>query len=441
MIYLSTLIISMFITMALIPILRGVAVRVNVMDIPNDRKIHLSPMPKIGGMAMALGTILPVALWADGDRFINSILLGAWIVVIFGAVDDFKNMDYRFKFAGQVAASLVVIFYGDLKISHLGDLLPGNVGLPNVLAVPLTVLAIVGVTNAINLSDGLDGLAGGSSLLIFLCIGYLASNGSYLPDNHIIAVFSASMIGGILGFLRFNTYPASVFMGDAGSQLLGFLAITLSLGLTQANTPLSVLLPLVLLGFPVLDTLTVMAERISKGNSPFVADKNHFHHKLIRIGLFHTEAVVTIYMLQAFLVGMAFVFRFQSEWFLLIFYLGFSAVIVSGFYAADRSGWKLRRFDVIDKVIKGKLKILKEKNLLIKVSFHFVEYAVPCLAIFCCLLPRTMPPYLTWISVCLISVICVFWLWKKTWVGGVLRLSFYLVIPMVIWFARDHMVS
>lgn len=223
-------------------------------------------------------------------------------------------------------------------------LLPDNVFLPDWFAIPFTLIAIVGVTNAINLSDGLDGLAGGISLLSFICIGCLA----YCSANIVIALLSIAVVGAILGFLRFNTYPAVMFMGDAGSQLLGFLAVTLSLALTQGNTSFTPLLPLILLGFPVLDTLTVMFERVAGGKSPFVADKNHFHHKLIRLGLYHTEAVLVIYIFQAFLVTSAFVFRFYPEWFLLIFYIIFSTGILSGFFVAKKRGWKFKRYDLAD---------------------------------------------------------------------------------------------
>jgi UDP-GlcNAc:undecaprenyl-phosphate GlcNAc-1-phosphate transferase len=230
-----------------------------------------------------------------------------------------RDLGFKTKFAGQFAAALIIIIYGGVKIKSLGMLLPDGVLLPDWLAMPLTFIVIVGITNAINLSDGLDGLAGGISLLSFLCIGYLAYSAGYLG----IALLSAATVGAIFGFLRFNTYPATVFMGDAGSQLLGFMAITFSLKLTQGNAPLSPLLPLLLLGFPVLDTITVMFERVTNGKSPFVADKNHLHHKFMRLGLFHTEAVLSIYVLQAFLVTSAFVFRSRSEWFLLILYLVF----------------------------------------------------------------------------------------------------------------------
>jgi UDP-GlcNAc:undecaprenyl-phosphate GlcNAc-1-phosphate transferase len=441
MIFLSTLLISLFITMALIPIFKTIAVKMNAMDFPNPRKVHLAPMPKIGGIAMALGALIPVALYINGDPLVNSILIGAWIVVIFGVIDDFKNLGYRAKFVGQVSATLVVIFYGGLKIQILGECLPEGVLLPDIIAIPLTLLAIVGVTNAINLSDGLDGLAGGSSLLIFICIGYLAYTGLYQPANHFIVIMSAAMIGSVFGFLRFNTYPATVFMGDAGSQLLGFLAITLSLGLTQSSTPLSPLIPLLLLGFPVLDTLAVMTERFSHGRSPFKADQNHFHHKLMRLGLYHTEAVVTIYVLTAFLVSSAFVFRFHSEWFLLFFYLVFSGVIVLGFVAADRFGWKLQRFDIIDKVIKGRLRILKERFILIKVSFHFVEFVLPLLVILSCLIPVGIPGYFSWVSLALAAATLLTWVFFRDWLTGMLRIAFYMLVPSMMWLGQTDVVA
>ncbi|MGB5750758.1 MAG: MraY family glycosyltransferase [Desulfobacterales bacterium] len=441
MIFLSTLLISLFITMALIPIFKTIAVKMNAMDFPNPRKVHLSPMPKIGGIAMAMGILVPVALYANGDPLFNSILIGAWIVVIFGVVDDFKNLGYKGKFVGQVLAALVVIFYGGMKIQLLGDCMPEGAILPDLISIPLTLLAIVGVTNAINLSDGLDGLAGGSSLLIFICIGYLAYTGLYQPVNHLILVMAAAIIGSIFGFLRFNTYPATVFMGDAGSQLLGFLAITLSLGLTQCSTPLSPFLPLLLVGFPVLDTLTVMAERISNGRSPFKADQNHFHHKLLRLGLFHTEAVVTIYILTAFLVASAFVFRFHSEWFLLIFYLVFSGIIVFGFVISDRFGWTLQRFNLIDHAIKGRLKILKERFILIKVSFHFVEFVLPLMVIISCLIPAEFPFYFSLIYLALAAGTAITWIFFRDWLTGMLRVAFYLLVPPVLWLGNTDLAT
>jgi len=350
-------------------------------------------------------------------------------------VDDFKNLGYKAKFTGQAAAALIVILYGGIKIKSFGMLLPNDVLLPDWFAIPLTFIVIVGATNAINLSDGLDGLAGGICFLSFCCIGYLA----YQGENIAIALLSVSVVGAIFSFLRFNTYPATLFMGDAGSQLLGFLAITLLLGLTQGNTPLSPLLPLILLGFPVLDTLTVMYERTAKGRSPFVADKNHFHHKLIRLGFYHTEAVFVIYILQAFLVTSAFLFRFYSEWFLLIGYLIFNSIILFGFSIAGKSGWKLKRYGLFDKIIKGRLKKLKEKNIHVKISFKIIYMGFPAILLFSCFLIESTPKYFSFFAIALVSMILVTWLTKKEWIANALRLSIYLFVPFVIYLSEANM--
>ena len=175
-------------------------------------------------------------------------------------------------------------------------------------------------------------------------------------------------------------------MGDAGSQFLGFLAICLSLKLTGGNTPLSHLIPLMILGLPVLDTLWVMTERIRNGRSPFAADKNHLHHKLMALGLYHNEAVIVIYFLQAILVTCAFVFRFHSEWVLLISYLLFCVLIFSAFLSVKTTGWEFKHRSFIDVAIKGRFRFLKEQNILIMVSFKFLQAGLPVLLFTTCLL-------------------------------------------------------
>ena len=437
MILLSTLIISMFITIALIPFFRGLAVKVDALDIPNERKVHRYPMPKSGGIAMALGAFIPILLWAPIGQFSRATLIGAGIVVVFGLIDDMKDLGFKAKFAGQLAAALIIILYGGVKIKSLGVLLPNDILLPDWLAIPLTLVVIIGITNAINLSDGLDGLAGGMSLLSFLCIGYLA----YSAGNFGIALLSAAIVGAIFGFLRFNTYPATVFMGDAGSQLLGLMSITFCLKLTQGNTPLSPLLPLILLGFPILDTMIVMLERMANGRSPFVADKNHLHHKLMRLGLYHTESVLFIYILQAFLVTSAFVFRFNSEWFLLALYLVFAGIIISGFSIADKTGWQIKRFHFVDRILKGKLRVLKEKNILIKVSFRIIEVGVPSLLLFTCFLPSSVPRYFSFFSIGFIGTIFLVWLFDKQWMDMALRFALYLTIPFVIYLSQTDLAA
>ena len=396
MLFLSTLLISMFITMALVPILRMAAVRLHAgLDVPDARKVHTEPVPKVGGLAMAIGALVPVVLVADGGRFVNSVLIGACVIVLFGLVDDLKNLGWKAKFAGQIAAALIVILYGNLNICYLGSCLPDGMSLPEVLALPITMVVIVGVTNAINLSDGLDGLAGGTSLLTFLCIGLLCFTGGDFPEKLFIMLLCTAMVGAIFGFLRFNTYPATVFMGDTGSQLLGFLAVTLALGVTQRETPLSPLLLLLLLGFPVLDTLTVMVERIAAGRMPFSPDKNHFHHKLMRLGLFHTEAVVTIYAITALLTASAYLLRYHSDWLLLSCYAAFCALVVLMFTAAESRGFRFPRTGFFDTGIKARLKIIKDKSLLIRACFLPLQFGMPLLLTAAVLVRGEVPGYLS----------------------------------------------
>jgi len=435
MTFLSTLLLSMFITIVLIPLLRSLAAKVNLLDIPDSRKIHTLPTPRVGGLAMALGALAPVVLWMPTNVMVRAVVMGAAILVIFGVIDDWKNIDYRFKFIGQIGAALLVILYGGIKITSLGLLLPEGILLPDWLAVPLTLIVIVGVTNAINLADGLDGLAGGISLLSFICIAYLA----FRSEQVILAMLAVAVIGAIFGFLRYNTYPAVVFMGDAGSQFLGFSAAALSVHLTQTNVPLSPLLPLLLIGFPILDTLAVMYERIAEGRSPFSPDKKHFHHKLIRLGFSHTESVLVIYFLQACLVASAFIFRYYSDWLLLALYLVFAGLVLAGFTWADKSAWKLKRFDLIDVAIKGRLKSLRDKQIIIKVSFRVIEYGLPALLLFTSLVPAEIPTYLPLVSMSLVGLLLVSWLFKKDYLQGVLRLSLYLIIPFVVYQAESNL--
>ena len=437
MLYLSTLLISMFVTMALIPILRTVAVRLQAgLDAPEPRKVHARPVPKVGGLAIAVGALVPLLFVVDGGRLVNSVLIGALILVLFGLADDLKTLGWKAKFAGQIAAALVVVFYGRLTICFLGTCLPEGVLLPDALAVPLTVLVIVGVTNAINLSDGLDGLAGGTSLLVFGCIGLLAFTSADFPDRGFVLIMCAAAAGAIIGFLRFNTFPATVFMGDTGSQLLGFLAITLALSVTQRGSLLSPLLPLLLLGFPVLDTLAVMVERIAAGRSPFQPDKNHFHHKLLRLGLFHTESVVAIYGITAVLTTAAYLLRYHSDWFLIALYAGFSISVVVAFAVAERRGFRFDRMGFFDIEVKGRLKILKEKNLLMRACFPPVEWGVSLLFIAAALVPADVPGYFAALCAGFAAAILFCRFGKRDLIEPALRMAFYLTVPLVLYMGR-----
>jgi len=438
MIYFSTLLSSIFITVSLIPIMIKLADKYQMVDIPDVRKIHTIPVPRIGGLAMALGASVPVILWSAADDFLRAYFIGAGVLVLFGLVDDMKGLGHKAKFAGQIVAALVAVLYGGVRIVSLGSLLPDWMQLPEWFAAPLSLVAVVGVTNAINLADGLDGLAGGISLLSFWVIGYLA----YLVGSDSVVLLSLALAGAIFGFLRFNTHPASLFMGDTGSQLLGFSAVVLAMKITQGDTPLSPVLPLIILGFPVLDTLTVMVERIREGRHIFSADMDHFHHRLIRLGLSQSEAVFAIYVIQSMMIVSAMLFRYQSEWLLLAGYFVFSVVIISGFAIADHNALRLRRSYKIENAVKGKLRTFRDNNWTIKISFSMSKLIIPLLFIFSCFLPARVPFYVAVMSSCFgLFIAGTFVFFRKKYLGGCLRLVLYLTIPIVLYLASEGMTA
>jgi len=433
--FLTTLLISVLITIALTPAFSAVALRFQWVDLPSERKVHSIPTPRVGGCAMALGAFIPLCYWLHAEPFLLAYLAGGALLVLLGGVDDFRDLSPKAKFAGQAAAALIAVIPGGVRIESLGALAPDGFLLPGWCAVPLTVLVIVGVTNAINLSDGLDGLAGGLSLLVFAGIGYL----SYLDANPSIGLISIALLGALFGFLRFNTHPASVFMGDAGSQFLGFSAITLALALTQGHpTALSPVLPLILLGFPVLDTLTVMVTRISAGRSPFSADKNHFHHNLMALGFLHPESVFIIYVFQAFLLFSAVYFRYYSDWSLLAGYLAFSLLVLYGFSHASRTRRTVTRSGFLDARIAQWLRRLKREGVVIRYSFRLFETGVPALLLLTCLVAERAHPYLRLACLgCTVAILAVCLL-RAGWLPGLLRFVFYLLIPFSVYLSGDR---
>ena len=433
MIYFSTLLLSMFITIALIPILKRYAVFLHCIDVPSERKMHHTLIPKVGGIAMSLGALAPVLLSVYSDKTVSAILLGSAIIVLFGVLDDVKELGYKAKFTGQLAAALVVVFLGGVKICCLGNLLPGELVLPGWLEVVLSLVVIVGVTNAVNLADGLDGLAGGMMLLSFLCISFMA----YKIGNTSVALLSAATAGAIFGFLRFNTYPATIFMGDSGSQLLGFLAITMAIVITQGTSPYSPLFPLILLGLPILDTIWVMIERVHNGISPFVADKNHLHHKLLKLGFYHTEAVFTLYVFQAALVTVAFLLRYYHEWTLISVYFGFSACMLVILITAEKFNWRLERPGKLDRLIKNRLKMyIRERYIGVKLSQSIIEIGFPLLMIAVSTLPADIPVAMAALTAGLTLAILGVSLYRPTGLSGVLRLTVYFFLPMVIYYGE-----
>ena len=322
---------SLVICMALIPPLIASAGRLHILDLPGGRRMHSGAVAKVGGIALAIGTFIGVLMWEPKDEVVVACLLGGLAILIFGVWDDRTGLSYQAKFAGQAMAVLIVMLIGGVQITNL-PLIPEEWVSPW-FSFPLTFLILLAVTNAVNLADGLDGLAGGLSLISFAGFAYLALQ----TDDSIILLMVVSVLGGLLGFLRFNTYPARIFMGDAGSQFLGFyLGVTGVVLIDQAHGPYSPIVALFVWGLPLLDTLAVMAQRWLEGRSLFIGDRNHLHHKLLNLGLSHRDAVIMIYAIQTTMVALGYALRWQSDLILIAVYTAVAVSVLALFFQPAR---------------------------------------------------------------------------------------------------------
>lgn len=347
--YFALFLTALFITTVLVAMLIKFAEPLRFVDFPDARKVHVVAIPRVGGIGMVLGTACALLAWVDFDHEMRVFLWGIGALSVFGILDDRHNLNYRVKLLGQFLAVIIVVFGGNVLITNLQFF--GYHEVPNYLAYPLTIFFLLGTTNAVNMSDGLDGLAAGMGLLSLACITYLA----FLNNDQSLIFACFGIIGATLGFLRYNTHPALAFMGDTGSQFLGFSVGVLALDLTQnANCVLSGTLPLFILGLPIIDTLRVIAERLSLNLSPFKADRNHFHHKLLAMGLDHYEAVLAIYVVQAVFVSLAIFLRYESDAFLIFIYLILSALICGFFPVAHGLRWRWRDLDLGEKSVLAK---------------------------------------------------------------------------------------
>lgn len=312
----------MFTAIILIPPLTYLYNKLDLVDMPTARKVHTVPIPRVGGVAIVIATIIPVAGWVELNSPLLSMLFAIAILFVLGIVDDAKNLSYKSKFLFQILSIALVFIFGFIDVDQsyfvFNDILHGFI----LLAVYF--IFILGVTNAINLSDGLDGLAGGEALLSFAIIGLLA----YETGNLTIALIVLAVIGSIFGFLRFNTYPAKIFMGDTGSLFLGFVLGVLSVALTYgADNAYAKTLPLLLVGLPVFDTVMVMLIRLGRKQSPFNADRNHLHHKLLDNGYKHYQSVLMIYLMQSIYILSAYYMRFDSDANIVLMFIFISTLV------------------------------------------------------------------------------------------------------------------
>ena len=298
-------IITALISFMITPLVKKLAIKVNAIDIPKDeRRVHNKPIPVMGGlaiyMAFVLGTILYNGILTTSQI---GIIIGATIILIGGIIDDIKDLSPKYKVLIQVMAAICLLISG-VRISFVTN--PFREFYPYLsigwINIPVTIIWIVGVTNAFNLIDGLDGLAAGIAFISSVTLMIVSLLNGRLEAAFLTAVLS----GAILGFLPYNFNPASIFMGDTGSQLLGFLLAAISIeGAIKSATVFVIAVPILAFGLPIYDTLFAMIRRKVNGKSMMQADKGHLHHRLLDMGLNQKQVVIIMYFISAVLGGIA----------------------------------------------------------------------------------------------------------------------------------------
>jgi UDP-GlcNAc:undecaprenyl-phosphate/decaprenyl-phosphate GlcNAc-1-phosphate transferase len=300
-----------FITVLLItPLVIKLAVKIGAVDSPNKRKVHQKIMPRLGGLAIFIGVGAGYFASDLQNAPLTGITIGAFIIIITGVLDDKYQLSAKYKLVGQILAALIVAKTG-LLIDLLNIPFIGEFDLSFALAFPLTVLWIIAITNAINLIDGLDGLAAGVSTIVIATIAIMAG----LNGNVLILTLSLIVIGSTIGFLFYNFHPAKIFMGDTGALFLGYaIAIISLLGVYKSVTLFSFVIPLIILGVPVFDTTFAIIRRLVNKKPISAPDKGHLHHRLLSLGLSHRMTVITIYLLSILFSVSAAVFSTSTLW-------------------------------------------------------------------------------------------------------------------------------
>ncbi|NLY08303.1 MAG: undecaprenyl/decaprenyl-phosphate alpha-N-acetylglucosaminyl 1-phosphate transferase [Tissierellia bacterium] len=292
--FLLTFVISLIMT----PIVIRLAKATGTMDIPkDDRRMHNKAMPLMGGLAMYIAIMVGILVYLPINQKTLSIILGATIILISGIIDDRKGMSPKTKVLFQLVAAIILIL-GGVSVDFITNPFTssGNVYALGLFAIPLTIFWIVGITNTINLIDGLDGLAAGVTMIASFFLMLVA----YRFDETKAALLSAMMMGACAGFLPYNFNPAKIFMGDTGALFLGFMmAVTTIDGVMKSIATVAVVVPIIILGVPIFDTFFAIVRRTMQGKSFAEADKNHLHHRLLGKGLTQKKTVLVLYGITA----------------------------------------------------------------------------------------------------------------------------------------------
>ena len=300
-------VIAFILGLFIVPLIIGYSEKKGLVDVPDERKIHSHPVPRLGGVSIWICTVLSffaliILSYYPHRSLLSGLLLGSSLMFLLGLVDDVYALAAKFKFVIQLTIASIVYFLG-VKVTSLFVPFVGMVDIHPVLSYLGTVAWIVGISNAVNFIDGVDGLAGSVITISSVTLGLISI--ALVPSDVVISLVAFILAGSMLGFLTYNFHPAKIFMGDSGALFAGFLLATLSVMYQMKSNDITMYVPLLVLAVPILDITFSSIRRILKGTSPFVADAEHIHHKLLKLGLSQNKAVLILVVFSIIMGGIA----------------------------------------------------------------------------------------------------------------------------------------
>ena len=318
-------------SLMLVPLVRDIAHHINAIDIPNERKVHKKPMPRLGGLAIFISFLIGYMFFAPVTTQMISILIGGILIILLGIIDDIKPLKATTKLWGQIIVAIILVFYGKIYLTDL-TLFGMYINL-DIWAYPLSILIIVGCINIINLIDGLDGLAAGISSIYFITI--IAISILLGRMEGLGFVLCLIMLGSTLGFLYYNFNPASIFMGDTGRMFLGFMIAVIALLGFKTATFTSFLTPILVLFIPILDTLLAILRRLIKGESIGKPDKEHVHFQLLNKTSSVKKTVLIIYLINILFSIVSVLYAIGKTDLAIYLYIGLMIIVIIFIFKSD----------------------------------------------------------------------------------------------------------
>ena len=336
------------------PIVEKIARHIKALDYPNKRRLNKVPMPTLGGLAIFFSFMVGYMLYARSSVQMLSILMGSFILIFMGMIDDINPLKTKYQLLCQILAAGIVVFYGNISLDYI-SILGINITFASPWNYMITIILIVSIINAINLSDGLDGLCSGVSSIYFLTIAIIAfiMNAQQGLDT----ILALIMLGSTLGFLVYNFPPARIYLGDTGSNFLGFIiAVTTLLGYKTA-TFTSLIIPLIILATPIIDVLFSIIRRVIKKQNPFnTADKQHIHHQLLKMQFSTRASLLIIYAIDILFAALSIFYALGDTYYVIIIYIGLMIIFL---FIVLKTDILFKRHKKNNEKINKKKKVLK----------------------------------------------------------------------------------